>query len=110
MSDKLWMVPKDKEERHRWMAMIVRASIAFEVRMLRLSRGWTQEELAAKCDESTPTISRIENPEGSWMRLATLEKIARAFDVALLVRFASWEEFVQTMPIPAPAYEAEPTP
>src|SRR3990167_7877010 len=104
------VVPADKDERHRWMGIILRASIAYQVRSMRLMRGWTQETLADKAGLSTPTISRVEDPAAEiGLEMKTLQLIAQAFDVALFVRFASWEDFVREMVglIPPAAFGAD---
>ncbi len=105
------VVPKDKAERHRWMGIILRASIAYQVRAARLIRAWSREELAKRAELSVATINRVEDPSGDTnLTMETLLKIARAFDVALLARFSSWPEFVEQMGAsipPAPFPDAE---
>ena len=52
----------------------------------RKAKGWTLRELASKSGVSAAELSRLERGIGS-PRIATLGKIAAAFDVALTVRF-----------------------
>lgn len=103
------VVPKDREERHRWMAMLLRASIAFQVRTMRLARDWTQEELAKRAGLSIPTISRVEDLSGEAPTLETLLTLAKTFDCGLICRFQSWDEFVSHMAgmIPPDPWETE---
>lgn len=91
------VVPKDHAERHRWMSALLRASIAYQVRTMRLGRGWTQEGLAERSGLSFATISRIEDPTGPTMSLLSLQSIAVAFDCALICQYTSWDDFVSSM-------------
>ena len=91
------------------MGVLVRASIAYQIRTLRMVRGWTQEELASRAKLSTPTISRLEDASGESPQISTLTAVANAFDVALFIRFESWEAFVRHMAglIPPAAFDAD---
>ena len=85
-------VPTDKEERHAWMERKLAQAVAYQVWQLRVSRRWSQRQLAKKAGLSTQVIVRIENGDlhvGTKSYMA----IANAFDVALLIRFASFGEF-----------------
>jgi transcriptional regulator with XRE-family HTH domain len=109
MSHHLSVIPKDHDERHRWMAMLLRASIAFQILTIRKARGWTQEELATRSGLSHQTIVRLEDMNGADPTVGTLAAVAKAFDCALYCRFSSWNEFVRMMAgtIPPSSYEAE---
>jgi transcriptional regulator with XRE-family HTH domain len=61
------------------------------IKELRLKKGFTQEELAAKTDISARTIQRIENGEVD-PRAYTLQSIATALDVDFEVLANSEEE------------------
>jgi len=50
------------------------------VRKARLSRGWTQEDLAEKTGLATVQVSRIERGKRE-VRLTTLVRLVRALDV-----------------------------
>lgn len=52
------------------------AEIASTIHKARLSRDWTQAELAARAGLSRPTVARIES--GKAVSTATLEKVAAA--------------------------------
>jgi transcriptional regulator with XRE-family HTH domain len=54
---------------------------------MREHRGWTQEAVAEKLGTTQNTISRLENPKTGKPTIKTLLRIARVFDVGLLVRF-----------------------
>lgn len=89
------VIPADKEDRHAWMAAILRASIAGQIRGLRQSRRLSQQDLAGALRTTQSAIARLEDPEGPWMSVETLLRIARYFDVALRINFAGWREFME---------------
>ena len=63
--------------------------IAMQVRRLRVSKKWTQQQLATTAGVSRPTISALEAPDSSTMpSMRTLAAVAGAFgvDVADLMR------------------------
>jgi len=63
-------------------------NFALNVRRLRYSRGWSQEELAHRAKVSRVYVSYVENQK-QVPTLVTLERMARAFGVepsALLER------------------------
>lgn len=84
---------EDREYRREFAADIG-TGLAFQVRLLREDRGWTQEQLAHRMGKRQETISQWENPDYGRYTLNTLRELAAAFDVALLVRFAPFSELV----------------
>jgi DNA-binding XRE family transcriptional regulator len=56
--------------------------LAKNVRLLRVSRGWSQEVLAELADLNRSFVGSIERAEHN-VSLATVEKIARAFDMSV---------------------------
>jgi transcriptional regulator with XRE-family HTH domain len=84
---------EDREYR-REFAADVGTGLAFQVRLLREARGWTQEQLAHQMGKRQETICQWENPNYGRYTLKTLDELAAAFDVALLVRFAPFRELV----------------
>jgi len=86
---------KNKELRHGLLAKRIPQFIAIQVRLMRQDRGWTIAETAKRCGVSMMTISRIEDVKHN-LTISTLIKIAAGFDVALIVKFASWSELVIT--------------
>jgi len=65
-------------------------SLAFNVRRLRLAKGWTQGELAAAIGDvnvQQPAISHIENGRAN-PALLFLENLAAALDVPFVELFA----------------------
>lgn len=69
-------------------------TLPFQLRAMRKQRGWTQQELADQINANQKTISDFENPNYARFTLTSLKKIAAAFDVALIVRFAPFSELV----------------
>ncbi len=54
---------------------------------LRGRRGMSQDELAEAVGTKQPAIARIESGRYRGMSVATLEKMARALDARLVIRF-----------------------
>jgi transcriptional regulator with XRE-family HTH domain len=54
----------------------------------------TQQELAAETGMSQARISVLENPNYRKFNVGTLQRVAAAFDVALIVRFMSFGELL----------------
>ena len=81
----------------------VDAVIRQRIRSLRLARGWSLENLAARCQLSASTLSRIESGHRR-MALDQLLLIARAFDTTLdaLVEQAGQDDVV-IRPLPSHA-------
>ena len=104
---------RDEEYRHEFVSEHVAVGLAFQINLTRRARGWTQEELASRCDMTQEAISRLEDPNYGRYSLKTLKRLAKAFDVALLVRFVSFGELGEwTVDLPyrkltPPSYEEE---
>lgn len=111
--DKIARDVADQEQRHLIVEAQIRNGIPLQIRAMREDRGWTQTALAEKLGTTQNTVSRLENPKTSKPAITTLERIAEAFDVALLVRFAPFSEFVDSVAsmsrksVAVPSYEKE---
>jgi transcriptional regulator with XRE-family HTH domain len=90
----------DKDSRHSYMAKHLRMTIAFQVRLIRIQRGWTQAQLARRCGTKQPAIARIEDWDAEFPNIETLRKVASAFDCALMIHFDGWEELIATLVLP----------
>lgn len=90
------MSANDQHARHRMMAVILRASIAEQITALRLARGLSQEEFAKRIGTNQSTLSGWEDPRGEWMTADSLLRIAKGFDVALMINFTDWQNFLET--------------
>ena len=85
---------KDKGYRHGMVSAQIEIDLPFQIRALRKRRGWTQPELAARTGMKQSRISNMEKPGVTHFSLETLRRLAAAFDVALVVRFAPFSELV----------------
>ncbi|MDD4909078.1 MAG: helix-turn-helix transcriptional regulator [Candidatus Omnitrophica bacterium] len=61
----------------------IKASYSQRLRSLRKQYGYTQQELAEKADIEYKHIQRLESKRPCDVKLSTLEKIARAFNISL---------------------------
>ncbi|HEY93605.1 MAG TPA: helix-turn-helix transcriptional regulator [Dehalococcoidia bacterium] len=89
-SDKLWENLKEKDFRDQFIDAHVDEGIAFQIRSLRNKKEQTQPEFAQELGVKQPLVSAWENPNYGKYSLNTLKKLAKAFDVGLLVRFVSF--------------------
>lgn len=81
---------REPEARHDYAEVFLDSSIALQIKALRQQRGWTQEELAEKAGLKQSQVSAMEQVSFSSWTLRTLRKLAKAFDLALSVRFESF--------------------
>lgn len=80
------------EARAKLLDAFLRISIPLQIRMLRESRGWTQLDLARRCKMTQSAIARLETIGGELPTIKTLQRIAEACGVALLVAFKAWSD------------------
>lgn len=66
-----------------------------QIKALRAQRNWSQAELADRAGMKQARISAIENAKEGSLNLKTLRRLAEAFDVALVVRFAPFSELTE---------------
>jgi transcriptional regulator with XRE-family HTH domain len=105
---------RDKDYRDEIVAENLRLSVAAQVRANRESRDLTQVGLAAAAKMKQSQISRLENARGdSLPNLATLTRVAAAFDVAIIVRFVPFSELahsietLETQSLVSPAFSED---
>jgi transcriptional regulator with XRE-family HTH domain len=84
----------DKEFRDAYVDEHVRSTVAHQLRCLRRARGLTQRQLAKVLDKPPSVISRLENLSYGKLTVQTLLDIARRLDVALVIKFAGFQEFL----------------
>lgn len=93
--DKVIKELKNKEYRDAFVSEHIDTGIPFQIRALREQRGLTQKELAERAGMKQERISAIENPNyKNAFTLSTLKRLASAFDIALIVRFAPISQLV----------------
>lgn len=90
--EQLWERLRDKPYRDGLLQAEINNGLAFQIRALQRDRGWTQAELGEKVGVRQALISQWEDPNYGRYTLSSLRKLASAFDVALLVRFAPYRE------------------
>ena len=97
MSEKSQWVEElhEKATRDAFVSSQMSIPLAFQILALREQRGMTQKQLADKAGMLQPRIAAMERPSGSEPNLRTLKRLASAFDVALIVRFAPFSELVE---------------
>src|SRR5260370_15781935 len=91
----LWSrLASGRESRARFIESNLGKHLAFQIRGMRDRAKWNQQELAEKVSMNQNAISRLENPFYGKPTLTTLKRVAAAFDVGLVVRFAPFSELV----------------
>lgn len=88
---------KDPIYRRAFIEAHAKDTIAFQLRQMRETRGWTQVELAVNAfgdPKLQSMVSRLENPDYGKYSVTTLLNLANVFDVGLVVRFAPFSEVV----------------
>ncbi len=92
-----------KAYRDAYLEAQVHSWISHQFRALRKSMGLTQKEMAEKIGKPQSVISRLENDEYGKVSVQTLLDVAQAVDVALLVQFVSYPDFLERMRDKSPA-------
>jgi transcriptional regulator with XRE-family HTH domain len=86
---------KNFEYRHTYVDSFLDSYIATQIQVMRERHGLTQTELAKRAGMRQSQISGLEDVNNSTWKVGTLRKLARAFDLVLVVRF---EEFGSVLP------------
>ena len=84
-----------KPYRDAYVTEHVQTGISYQSRALRAQRGWAQKKLADVMGKPQSVVSRLENPDYGKLSVSTLLEVAAAFDVALLIQFVSFPEFLR---------------
>src|SRR5215208_4448170 len=84
----------DKEYRDAFVEEQIDTGLPFQIRTMRQRRGWTQGDLGQRAGMAQETISLLESPTYGRFTLRTLKRLASAFDVAVMVRFVPFSQFV----------------
>jgi transcriptional regulator with XRE-family HTH domain len=96
----------DKEAREQYAADLLDSYIALQIKTLRQQRGWSQEDLAALAGKHQSQISAMEQIDFRSWKISTLQRLANAFDLALVVRFESFGTFLrEILPVERGALE-----
>lgn len=99
----------NKDYRDAYVAAHISNTVASQIAMLRDREGWSQKQLAQKANMSQSRISALEDPNYENYEVATLKRVASAFDVGLTVRFCAYNEIVNWVTDLSPVQLAVPT-
>jgi transcriptional regulator with XRE-family HTH domain len=92
--DKLRPEFQDEEYRHSYAEECLNTMIATQIKVLREQREMTQSALARKALMLQPRLSVMESADYSSWSVSTLKRLARAFDLALSVKFEAFSEVI----------------
>lgn len=90
----LWEKFKSKKFRDAFADAHIGTNIASQIVAMREKKPWTQVELANKTGMAQARISVLEDPNYEKLTISTLKRLAKAFDVALIVRFVPFSELL----------------
>src|SRR5437868_381126 len=87
---------QDPESRKLIYVEHISTSLPIQIRELRKKRKMTQKTLGQETGMDQSTVSDLENPNYEYTpQIGTLQRLADAFDVPLIVRFGSWGELFE---------------
>src|ERR1700677_2266844 len=92
--DKLRREFQDEEYRHSYAEECLNTMIATQIKVLREQRELTQSAWAKRAEMLQPRLSVMEDADYSRWSVSTLKRLARAFDVALSVRFEAFSDVI----------------
>jgi transcriptional regulator with XRE-family HTH domain len=92
--DKLRPEFQDAEYRHAYAEECLNTMIAAQIKVLREDRGMTQKQLADMAGMAQPRIPLLEDASYENWTIRTLKRFAKAFDVALSVKFESFSQLI----------------
>jgi transcriptional regulator with XRE-family HTH domain len=87
-------IRRNKESRARLVASNLDKGIAFQIRATREKQTLTQAELAIAAGMGQNNISRLERSDYGKYTISSLKRIADALDVALVVRFVPFGQYI----------------
>jgi transcriptional regulator with XRE-family HTH domain len=85
---------QDEEYRRAYADDCLDTMIATQIRVLREQRGMTQGQLALATGMKQPRIPLLEDATYSNWSINTLKRFAKAFDVALSVKFETFSQLI----------------
>jgi predicted XRE-type DNA-binding protein len=93
--DKLRAEFQDEEYRHAYADECLDTMIATQIKVLREQRSMTQGQLAVATGMKQPRIPVLEDASYSNWTINTLKRFAKAFDVALSVKFETFSQVIK---------------
>lgn len=85
---------KDKEYAHGYMESFCVDRIASQIHTLRKQRNLSQEELSQISGIAQERISKLESGDFNSITMKTLNKLSRAFDVNVSIKFESFSKAI----------------
>lgn len=104
----LWDKFKSRTYRRTFAESQLSTTVAAQIVAMREDRGWTQKRLGDEAGMGQSRICVLEDPANEAMTIKTLKRIARAFDVVLVVRFVPFSELLRWRTSAAPQELAVP--
>ena len=96
---------KDRGYRSAFVQERVRSSVALQIRALREQRNKiTQRQLGHALGMAQTWVSKLENPEYGKMSVATLLRLAEAFNTDLEIKFRPFSTTIDTLSTQGPEY------
>jgi hypothetical protein len=86
---------KDREYRQGYLEGSIEQGIAWQIRVNRKMRGWSQEDLAVLLGTHQSAVSRMEDTTYGSHSVETLLSVANAFDCGLVVKFVPFSEIAR---------------
>jgi transcriptional regulator with XRE-family HTH domain len=84
-----------REYRAAYVEENVRTGIAYQIRSMREHRGMSQTEVGSAMNKPQSTVSRLEDPDYGRLTVKSLLEVAAVHDVALLIQYVSFPEFIR---------------
>ena len=95
---------RDPEYRRIFSEERLRSSVALQIRALRHQRDMTQAKLGDAIGMAQTWVSKLEDPEYGKMTVATLLRLAGAFDTDLEIKFRPFSKTLDSLPNQGPEY------
>ncbi len=86
---------KERDYREAFVSSTINSTIAYQIRDLRKEHDLGQADLGNLAGMKQTAISRLENPDYGNLSVNTLKRIAKALDVALIVRLVPYSELAR---------------
>lgn len=90
----LQRIRRGRKTRAQLVASNLSEGIAFQIRATRDKCRMTQEDLALASGMTQNNLSRLESPDYGKQTISSLKRIADALDVALVVRFVPFSQYI----------------
>jgi transcriptional regulator with XRE-family HTH domain len=90
----LQRIRRSKKTRSQLVASNLSEGIAFQIRATRDKQKKSQTDLAREAGMTANNLSRLESPDYGKQTISSLKRIADALDVALVVRFVPFSQYI----------------